>query len=70
MSPPGRPAVFTPDLTTRLSTFLRQNALIAVLAVQVGTGLVADDEIATTGPLIRFVSGEASLAWTGHGGGE
>lgn len=32
-------------------------ALLAVLVVQVGTGLLADDEIATTGPLNRFVSG-------------
>jgi len=31
-------------------------ALLALLAVQVATGLVADDEIANTGPLNRFVS--------------
>jgi len=31
-------------------------ALLAVLAVQVATGLFANDEIATTGPLNRFVS--------------
>ena len=31
-------------------------ALLLFLAVQVGTGLVADDEIASTGPLNRFVS--------------
>jgi len=31
-------------------------ALLGMLAVQVATGLVADDEIATTGPLNRFVS--------------
>lgn len=36
------------------------------LLLQVGTGLVADDEIATTGPLVRFVSGELSLAWTAY----
>ena len=30
--------------------------LLAMLALQVATGLVADDEIATTGPLNRFVS--------------
>ncbi|OYU99677.1 MAG: cytochrome B [Burkholderiales bacterium PBB5] len=46
-------------------------ALIAVLAVQVGTGLVADDEIATTGPLNRHVAsatGQAATAWhTGWG---
>jgi cytochrome b len=41
-------------------------ALITVLLVQVATGLVADDEIATTGPLNRFVataSGLAATAW-------
>jgi cytochrome b len=35
-------------------------ALLGILAVQVATGLVADDEIANTGPLIKFVSGAAS----------
>lgn len=39
-------------------------ALLAVLAVQVGTGLVADDEIATTGPLNRFVSGATATSAT------
>jgi len=38
--------------------------LLAVLAVQVGTGLFADDEIASTGPLIKFVSGATSLRLT------
>jgi cytochrome b len=41
-------------------------ALITVLLVQVATGLVADNEIATTGPLNRFVataSGLAATAW-------
>lgn len=41
-------------------------ALIALLALQVATGLVADDEIATTGPLNRFVAtatGLAATAW-------
>lgn len=41
-------------------------ALLGLLAVQVATGLVADDEIATTGPLNRFVSGRianAASAW-------
>ena len=41
-------------------------ALITLLAVQVATGLVADDEIATTGPLNKFVataSGLAATAW-------
>jgi cytochrome b len=31
-------------------------ALLAVLGLQVATGLFANDEIATTGPLNRFVS--------------
>ena len=35
-------------------------ALLAFLAAQVGTGLFADDEIATTGPLNKFVSAAAS----------
>ena len=39
-------------------------ALLAVLAVQVGTGLVADDEIANVGPLNRFVAGATGLAAT------
>lgn len=39
-------------------------ALIAVLAVQVGTGLIADDEIATTGPLNKFVSSATGLQAT------
>lgn len=38
--------------------------LLAVLAAQVGTGLFADDEIANTGPLARFVSTELSLRLT------
>ncbi len=41
-------------------------ALLAVLAVQLATGLVADDEIANIGPLNRFVSTDAGLnatAW-------
>lgn len=38
--------------------------LLAVLAAQVGSGLVADDEIASTGPLIKFVSGSTSLLLT------
>jgi cytochrome b len=41
-------------------------AMLAWLLVQVGSGLIADDEIASTGPLIRFVSGEVSLAWTAY----
>jgi cytochrome b len=38
--------------------------LLTILAVQVGSGLVADDEIANTGPLIKFVSSATSLALT------
>lgn len=44
-------------------------ALLAVLAAQVATGLVADDEIANQGPLYRFVSGDTSSTATGwHSG--
>jgi cytochrome b len=39
-------------------------ALLALLAVQVGTGLFADDEIATTGPLNKFVATATGLALT------
>lgn len=39
-------------------------ALIAILAAQVGTGLFADDEIATTGPLNKFVASATGLALT------
>jgi cytochrome b len=39
-------------------------ALLAVLAVQVGTGLVGDDEIAHVGPLNRFVASATALAAT------
>jgi len=38
--------------------------LLAILALQVGTGLFADDEISNTGPLIKYVSGATSLALT------
>ena len=38
-------------------------ALLAILLLQVGSGLFSDDEIAFTGPLVSLVSGEAvSLA--------
>jgi cytochrome b len=37
-------------------------ALLGLLAFQVATGLVADDEIATTGPLNRFVAGSVAHA--------
>ena len=40
-------------------------ALLLLLAAQVGTGLFADDEIATTGPLNKFVAGSTAklLTW-------
>ena len=42
-------------------------ALLGILALQVATGLFADDEIATTGPLNKFVSSAtASLATSWH----
>ena len=41
-------------------------AMLVWLLVQVGSGLIADDEIATTGPLARFVSNEVSLGWTSY----
>ncbi len=40
-------------------------AILGILALQVATGLVADDEIATQGPLYRFVSGVTSSQATG-----
>lgn len=39
-------------------------AMLAILLVQAGTGLVADDEIANVGPLNRFVSTAAGLSAT------
>jgi cytochrome b len=39
-------------------------AVLGVLAVQVATGLVGDDEIANVGPLNRLVSGATGLAAT------
>ncbi len=39
-------------------------ALLVILAVQVGSGLFADDEISNTGPLIKFVSGATSSTLT------
>lgn len=35
-------------------------ALLGLIALQVGTGLLADDEIASSGPLVRFVSSATS----------
>ena len=46
--------------TAALSVF----ALLAILALQLSTGLVADDEIANQGPLIRHVSSENALLAT------
>lgn len=40
-------------------------ALITLLLVQVGTGLISDDEIATTGPLNRYVASATGLLATG-----
>lgn len=40
-------------------------ALLGFLAVQLGTGLIADDEIANIGPLNRFVSTDTGLMATG-----
>jgi cytochrome b len=45
--------------------------LLGILGVQVATGLVADDEIATVGPLNRFVSGDlakTATSWHTEGG--
>ena len=39
-------------------------ALLSVLAAQVATGLVADDEIATVGPLNRLVNSDLALSAT------
>ena len=46
-------------------------AMLAVLVAQVATGLIADDEIAATGPLNKFVAnatGLAATAWHSHWG--
>lgn len=39
--------------------------LLAFLAIQVGTGLVADDEIANLGPLNKFVGSATAISATG-----
>lgn len=39
-------------------------ALIALLSAQVGSGLFADDEIASAGPMVKFVSGATSSLLT------
>lgn len=41
-------------------------ALLGVLLLQVGTGLISDDEIAFFGPLTRFVSGDTVSAATDY----
>lgn len=42
-------------------------AMLGVLAAQVGTGLISDDEIAFSGPLVQFVaSATSALATTYH----
>jgi cytochrome b len=41
-------------------------ALLTILLVQVGTGLISDDEIAFTGPLVRFVSGDTVSSATSY----
>lgn len=41
-------------------------ALILLLAAQVGSGLMSDDEIAFFGPLVRFVSGDTVALATGY----
>jgi cytochrome b len=41
-------------------------ALLLILIGQVSTGLVSDDEIATQGPLAKFVSSATSLLATGY----
>ena len=40
-------------------------ALLFILCAQVGSGLFADDEIASSGPLVKFVSGVTSTLLTG-----
>lgn len=47
-------------------------ALLGVLVVQVATGLVADDEISTNGPLLKYVSAATSSKATSwhHGIGQ
>ena len=41
-------------------------AMLLFLSAQVASGLFADDEIATTGPLNKFVSGATGLLLTGY----
>jgi cytochrome b len=41
-------------------------ALLLILAAQVSTGLMSDDEIAFFGPLVRFVSGDTVVMATSY----
>lgn len=59
-APPAHTAGHSP--LGALSVF----ALLTLLAVQVGTGLFSDDEIATYGPLVHLVSGDTVQAATGY----
>ncbi|MDQ2924055.1 MAG: cytochrome b/b6 domain-containing protein, partial [Acidobacteriota bacterium] len=54
--------------TGALSVF----ALLVLVVLQLGTGLVADDEISNVGPLNRFVSDDTAHSATGwhHGWGQ
>lgn len=40
--------------------------LLAILIAQVATGMISDDEISFTGPLVRLVSSDTALAATGY----
>jgi cytochrome b len=40
--------------------------LLIILGAQISTGLISDDEIATQGPLVKFVSGSISLLATSY----
>ena len=55
-SPPGAHHDVGHSPLGALSVF----GLLAILAAQVGSGLFADDEIASSGPMVRFVSGATS----------
>ena len=58
------PSDHSTSATTR-SARCRCSACSAFLVAQVATGLFADDEIANTGPLIKFVSGATQPGSTG-----
>lgn len=63
----GTPTVGEPILGHNPLGALSVLAMLAVLGIQVGTGLVSDDEIAFSGPLVTFVSSATSgLATTYH----